>query len=122
MLHCETVKELFAYLTLLLTLRSHCHKYAIPQMCDVIYVLLSTPSCFFQLSQALLMNKLSTNTLTYLNLCGNSIKEDSQALCSFLAQVSTNLHYIFIFLEVAKHFHLPMYCEDPIIGHHISSG
>jgi hypothetical protein len=41
-----------------------------------------------QLAQSLLLNKLSTNTLTYLNLCGNSIKDDSQALCSFLAQVN----------------------------------
>jgi hypothetical protein len=42
-----------------------------------------------QLSQSLLLNKLSANTLTYFNLCGNSIKDDSQALCSFLAQVRT---------------------------------
>ena len=40
-----------------------------------------------QLSQSLLQNKLSVNTLTYLNLCGNIMKDDSQALCSFLAQV-----------------------------------
>ncbi len=47
-----------------------------------------------QLAQSLLLNKLSTNTLTYLNLCGNSIKDDSQALCSFLAQVDTKYQTI----------------------------
>jgi len=39
-----------------------------------------------QLAQALVTNRLSANTLTYLNLSGNIIKDDSQALCMFLAQ------------------------------------
>merc|ERR1712223_211715 len=38
------------------------------------------------LCQSLIANRLNTTTLTYLNICGNQMKEDSQMLCSFLAQ------------------------------------
>lgn len=38
------------------------------------------------LSQALVTNRLNASTLTYLNLCGNSMKEETHALCAFLAQ------------------------------------
>lgn len=38
------------------------------------------------LCQSLITNRLNASTLTYLNLCGNSMKDDSQMLCSFLAQ------------------------------------
>ena len=38
------------------------------------------------LSQALITNKLSLNSLTYLNLSGNSLREDVQLLVNFLAQ------------------------------------
>ncbi len=37
-------------------------------------------------ANALAANRSTRNTLTYLNLAGNSLKEESQALCSFLAQ------------------------------------
>lgn len=38
------------------------------------------------LCQSLITNRLNTSSLTYLNLCGNALKEDSQMLCQFLAQ------------------------------------
>ena len=38
------------------------------------------------LCQSLITNRLNATSLTYLNLCGNQLKEDSQMLCSFLAQ------------------------------------
>lgn len=38
------------------------------------------------LAQALITNKLSLNSLTYLNLSGNSLREDVQILANFLAQ------------------------------------
>ena len=38
------------------------------------------------LCQSLITNRLNTSSLTYLNLCGNTLKDDSQMLCSFLAQ------------------------------------
>lgn len=38
------------------------------------------------LCQALITNRLNTSSLTYLNLCGNTIKDDLNSLCSFLAQ------------------------------------
>lgn len=38
------------------------------------------------LAQALITNKLSLNSLTYLNLSGNSLREDVQHLTNFLAQ------------------------------------
>lgn len=37
-------------------------------------------------AQSLINNRQTSSTLTYLNLCGNTIKEDSQTLGSFLAQ------------------------------------
>lgn len=40
-------------------------------------------------SNALLSNRLNTSTLTYLNLAGNVMKEESHALCSFLTQPNT---------------------------------
>ena len=38
------------------------------------------------LMQSLTTNRSTATTLTYLNLCGNSLREDSHALCTFLAQ------------------------------------
>jgi hypothetical protein len=38
------------------------------------------------LCQSLITNRLNMTTLTYLNLCGNAMHQDSQMLCSFLAQ------------------------------------
>jgi hypothetical protein len=38
------------------------------------------------LCQSLVTNRLNTSSLTYLNLCGNSLKDESPMLCSFLAQ------------------------------------
>ena len=37
-------------------------------------------------SNALSQNRLNTSSLTYLNLAGNSLKEESHSLCTFLAQ------------------------------------
>ena len=38
------------------------------------------------LCQSLITNRLNSSSLTYLNLCGNQMRDDSQMLCSFLAQ------------------------------------
>ena len=38
------------------------------------------------LSQSLINNRMNTSTLTYLNLCGNTLKDDLHMLNSFLAQ------------------------------------
>ncbi len=38
------------------------------------------------LCQALITNRLNASSLTYLNLCGNNLRDDTQMLCSFLAQ------------------------------------
>ena len=40
------------------------------------------------LAQSLITNKLSLNSLTYLNLAGNCLKEEVTNLVSFLAQVN----------------------------------
>uniref|UniRef100_A0A1B6IVX5 CARMIL pleckstrin homology domain-containing protein n=1 Tax=Homalodisca liturata TaxID=320908 RepID=A0A1B6IVX5_9HEMI len=45
-----------------------------------------------QLAHALSLNKLMPNTLTYLNLSGNNLKEDVNNLCNFLAQPNQITH------------------------------
>ncbi|XP_075224401.1 capping protein regulator and myosin 1 linker 1 leucine rich repeat protein [Lycorma delicatula] len=45
-----------------------------------------------QLAHALSLNKLMPNTLTYLNLSGNNLKEDVNNLCNFLAQPNMITH------------------------------
>ncbi|XP_039285032.1 F-actin-uncapping protein LRRC16A isoform X2 [Nilaparvata lugens] len=45
-----------------------------------------------QLAHALSLNKPMPNTLTYLNLSGNNLKEDVNSLCNFLAQPNMLTH------------------------------
>lgn len=45
-----------------------------------------------QLAHALSLNKLMPNTLTYLNLSGNNLKDDINNLCNFLAQPNMITH------------------------------
>ncbi|KAJ1529208.1 hypothetical protein ONE63_006012 [Megalurothrips usitatus] len=50
-----------------------------------------------QLANALAVNKFMPNTLTYLNLSNNSLKEDVTSLCNFLAQPNVIKH-----LDISK--------------------
>lgn len=45
-----------------------------------------SPKGLTNLSNALTANKLNPQSLTYLNLAGNTLKDESHALCAFLAQ------------------------------------